>query len=178
MNSAQKARNRTFIAGGLGLLLLAFFTVGTAQAVVFKGPRKAKKATQVESINQLSIKDEDTYVYNPKGKPDPFASFIARQEAFEKKRKKRKPRTYLETLELSQLELTAIVIGAKGRWAMVRDSKGIGHVIKKGTPIGTNGGIVYKILPDRVIIREKHMDFTGKEVTKDIIKKLHASIRK
>ncbi|MBW2084284.1 MAG: pilus assembly protein PilP, partial [Deltaproteobacteria bacterium] len=115
------------------------------------------------------------YVYDPKGKPDPFKSFIAKQEAFEKKRKRRKPRTYLETLELSQLDLIAIVVGPRGRWAMVRDSKGVGHVIKEGTAVGTNGGVVYKITPDRVIIREHRMDFRGKKITKDIVKKLHAS---
>ncbi len=177
MNRAQKAKNRATIAVGLASLMLGFLTVSMAEPVVFKGPRQPKK-TAVETIRRLDTEGEDTYVYNPKGKPDPFSSFIARQEAFERKRKKRKPRTFLETLELSQLELIAIVIGPKGSWAMVRDSKGVGHVIKKGTAIGTNEGVVYKILPDRVIIREKHVDFRGREITKEIVKKLHASITK
>ncbi|RLB23051.1 MAG: hypothetical protein DRG71_06450 [Deltaproteobacteria bacterium] len=175
MKGARKARNRTLIASSIATFLLGFFTASVAQPIVFKGPRKAKEAPAIETIRPTGIQDEATYVYNPKGKPDPFSSFIARQEAFEKKRKRRKPRTYLETLELSQLELIAIIIGPKGNWAMVRDSKGIGHVIKKGTAIGTNGGIVYKVLPDKVIIREKHMDFRGREITKEIVKKLHAS---
>ena len=175
MKGPRKAKSNSLIAGGLITFLLGFFTASIAQPVVFKGPRQAKKPPVFGAMDKGGIQDETTYVYNPKGKPDPFSSFIARQEAFEKKRKKRKPRTYLETLELSQLELIAIIIGPKGNWAMVRDSKGVGHVIKKGTAIGTNGGIVYKILPDKVIIKEKHMDFRGKQFTKLIVKKLHAS---
>jgi len=175
MKGPRKAKSGSIIAGGLVTLLLGCFTASIAQPGVFKGPRQAEKPAQIGAVHKATIQDETTYVYNPKGKPDPFRSFIAKQEAFEKKRKKRKPRTYLETLDLSQLELIAIIIGPKGKWAMVRDSKGVGHVIKKGMAIGTNGGIVHKILPDRVIIREKHMDFRGKEFIKTIVKRLHPS---
>ncbi len=55
---------------------------------------------------------------------------------------------------------------------MVRDSKGLGHVIKKGTPIGTNNGVVYQIKDRVVVIREKYKDFRGKERHKDVNKKL------
>lgn len=110
------------------------------------------------------------YIYDPTGKTDPFKSFIAtQQEKAEKKREK--PRTELETLELSQLTLSVIVIGEKGKWAMVRDSKDKGHIIKRGTPIGTNGGVVYRIIPGEVIIREEFVDFKGKKQFKDVSKK-------
>jgi Tfp pilus assembly protein PilP len=56
---------------------------------------------------------------------------------------------------------------------MVRDSKGVGHVIKKGTPIGLNEGIVHVINDKEVIVREKHKDFrTGQVKVKDTPKKL------
>ena len=90
----------------------------------------------------------------------------------EKEKAKKKPKTYLETLELSQLELIAIVIGPKGRYAMVRDAKGVGHVIKEGTPIGRNNGVVYKITEKEVIIKEEHIDFRGKKMVRLIKKKL------
>jgi len=117
------------------------------------------------------VKEVDKgYLYDPTGKTDPFKSFIAIREETEKKEKK-KPKTYLETLELSQLDLIVIVMGKKGQWAMVKDSKGIGHVIKEGTAIGRNGGVVYAIKEGEVIIREEYKDFRGKIQTKDIIKK-------
>ena len=109
----------------------------------------------------------------PKAQKSPaacLASFIAKREKIEKK-EKRKPRTYLETLNLSQLNLSVIVVSPKGKWAMVRDSKGLGHVIKEGTSIGTNGGIVHEIRAGEVIIREEYKDFRGKIQHKDIVKK-------
>ncbi|PKN64764.1 MAG: hypothetical protein CVU57_13185 [Deltaproteobacteria bacterium HGW-Deltaproteobacteria-15] len=111
------------------------------------------------------------YSYDPSGKTDPFKSFIAEQEAVEEKGV-RKPRTYLETLDLSQLELIAIISGPKGNWAMVRDSKGVGHVIQKGTPIGTNSGTVYAVTEKEVIVREEFKDFRGTVQHRDIAKKL------
>jgi type IV pilus assembly protein PilP len=111
------------------------------------------------------------YTYDPTGKTDPFKTFLAEQEAVEEQ-KQRKPQTYLETLDLSQLELIAIVLSPKGNWAMVRDSKGVGHVIRKGTPIGTNSGMVYAVTDKEVVIREEYKDFRGTVQYKDIPKKL------
>jgi Tfp pilus assembly protein PilP len=117
-----------------------------------------------------SKEDLRDYIYDPTNKTDPFRSFISiREEKAQEEREK--PKTYLETLELSQLSLTAIVIGDKGKWAMVKDSKDLGHVIKEGTPIGTNGGVVYRIKEGEVIIREMEKDFRGNLKPKDIIKK-------
>jgi type IV pilus assembly protein PilP len=116
-------------------------------------------------------KSGDEYFYNPTGKTDPFKSFIAIQEEVEEKRKA-KPKTYLETLDLSQLELIAIVSGPKGNYAMVRDSKGLGHVVMRGTAIGTNGGVVDKITEKEVIIKEDYRDFRGAKKTREITKKI------
>ncbi|MEJ2025236.1 MAG: pilus assembly protein PilP, partial [Deltaproteobacteria bacterium] len=82
------------------------------------------------------------------------------------------PRTYLDTLDLYQLELIATIIYPKGNWAMVRDAKGVGHVIRRGTQIGTNEGIVQKISEGALVIREKHIDFLGKVTTRNVVKKM------
>ena len=112
--------------------------------------------------------------YDPTGRIDPFKSFIAEQEAIEEKKKK-EVKTYLETLDLSQLDLIAIILSPKGNWAMVRDSKGLGYVIRKGTPIGINGGIVHEIREKEVVIREEVRDFKGGQLKlRDIPKKLYS----
>jgi len=111
------------------------------------------------------------YVYDPTGKTDPFKPFISEQESTEEQKQK-KPRTYLETLDLSQLELIAIIVGPKGNYAMVRDSKGVGHVIQKGTPIGTNDGTVYAVTEREVIVREEYKDFRGTVQYRDVAKRL------
>jgi len=106
------------------------------------------------------------YIYDPTGKTDPFKSFIATREEKEKERTK----TYLETLELSQLNVVVIVISSRNRWAMVQDSKGVGHVIKEGTLIGMNSGVVYKIDQGEVIIREEYKDYRGQTQYREITK--------
>ena len=54
---------------------------------------------------------------------------------------------------------------------MVRDSKGIGHVVKEGTAIGKNSGLVYKIMEGEIVIREEFKDFRGRIQHKEIVKK-------
>lgn len=146
--------------------------------LLFVFPVEAKTGRTEEKIQDDSSALNDTgdakteerkYIYNPAGKTDPFKSFIAIQE---EKKEDEEPRTYLETLELSQLSISVIIIGKNDRWAMVKDNKGEGHVIKVGTPIGINRGVVYKILPGEVIIREEYKNsLTGKKEFREVSKK-------
>ena len=169
----KKGRDSLFLA--FVLVFFAFEMVLASQDVIYKEPRPPKKIFKEEAVSgkpeaEGEKKKQITYIYDPTGKTDPFKSFIAIQEEMEEK-KKRKPRTYLETVDLSQLELSVIITSTKGNWAMVRDSKGLGHVIKKGTFIGTNGGIVYEITDKAVIIREEYRDFRGNMQYREISKK-------
>ena len=163
------------------VLVFSFFATGalaTPSEVVYKEPgplkqvvEKDKTALPVADVKKEEKKEGPKYTYDPSGKTDPFKSFIAEQEEMEEKAKRR-PKTYLETLDLSQLELIAIIVGGKGNYAMVKDSKGTGHVIQKGTSVGTNGGFVERITNKEVIIREEYKDFKGAVKYKDIAKKL------
>ena len=162
-------------------LVFSFFATGALAApsdVVYKEPSPLKQVVEkdkpvppVAEVKKEEKKEEPKYAYDPTGKTDPFKSFIAEQEEMDEKAR-RKPKTYLETLDLSQLELIAIIVGAKGNYAIVKDSKGTGHVIQKGTSVGTNGGFVERITEKEVIIREEYKDFKGAVKYKDIAKKL------
>jgi Tfp pilus assembly protein PilP len=155
------------------ILLLMFSPVASAeQGVVYKNARPLKQIADEKTATKTEEKEEAErgYLYDPREKTDPFKSFIAAREE-QKEKEKKKPRTYLETLDLSQLNLSVIVIGPKGKWALVKDPKGVGHVIRKGTPIGTNGGVVYSIKEGEVIVREEYKDFRGKKQFRDISKK-------
>jgi len=134
-------------------------------------PQEVKGAEEGEKVEEaLPIKE---YVYDPRGKPDPFQAFIAEQEPIEEKVEK-KPKTYLETLDISQLDLIAIILGPGENWAMVRDAKGMGYMIKKGTPIGLHDGVVHEIRDKEVIVREKYKDYRRGELAhRDVSKKLH-----
>jgi type IV pilus assembly protein PilP len=160
------------------LVFVGFEFAHATQDLVDKGPRPMKKILGDEKPRALEVakkeerkKEGPQYFYDPSGKTDPFKSFIAEQEEVAEKQK-RKPRTYLETLDLSQLELIAIIVGPQGNYAMVRDSKGTGHVITKGTAIGTDGGVVDNITDREVVIKEEYKDFKGTLKQKEIKKKL------
>jgi Tfp pilus assembly protein PilP len=163
-----RLRNRYFI--GLFLQGLLIFSLSTPLLAEQK-EENVKDNRSPEAIAETQKLDANkdnanNYIYDPTNKTDPFKSFIATME----EKEKNKTKTYLETLELSQLDLVVTVISPKGRWAMVRDSKGLGHVIKEGTPIGTNNGVVFKISQGQVVIHEEYKDFRGQTQYKEIIK--------
>ena len=165
----RRAKSSLFI-----LLIFAFIYLDVAfcaQEPVYKPARTPIPEKDTKGVASEGKKSDELYYYNPTGKTDPFKSFIAIQEEVEEKRKA-KPKTYLETLDLSQLELIAIINGPKGSYAMVRDSKGLGHVVMRGTAIGTNGGVIDKITEKEVIIKEEYRDFRGTKKTREITKKI------
>jgi Tfp pilus assembly protein PilP len=173
-----------FVLFGIAAIPI-FLGINSAQAkdkVVLKISEDKKKITEpskkpeenkADTIETEPKKGEETvaYSYDPTNKVDPFKSFIVvRRELEEEEREK--PRTYLETLDVSQLTVSAIVLTSKESWALVRDSKGDGHPIKVGSPIGKRGGRVIKILDKEVVVRESYKDFRGREIVNDISMKL------
>ena len=158
---------RLFIFGLFMISVMFFLLADVTLAAPKDEAQKDQNTTKDVSDDKTSETEaEKDYLYDPTGKTDPFKSFIVALEEEEEK-----PKTYLETLELSQLTLSVIVISPKGKWAMVRDSKGDGHVITEGTPIGTKGGVVHEIKEGEVIVREKFKDFRGRIQYNDIVKK-------
>lgn len=172
---------------GIGsiVLVLGMAQAQTDKKAVFKIPKEEKKAAEpapkpvkeepkaIETkVEPKKEKEETVYSYDPTNKPDPFKSFITVKEELEEKKVREKPKTYLETLDISQLVISAIVLTDSGNWALVRDSKGDGHVIKVGTPIGRGGGRVTEIREDKVVVRESYKDFRGREIVRDRLMKL------
>jgi len=160
-------------------ILLGISTAQAKEKVTVKILKEKKEATEPskEPVKEITAtvdtegKAKAAYFYDPTNKPDPFKSFIVVRRELEEK-KQGKPKTYLETLDISQLTISAIVLGSKGNWALVRDSKGDGHVIKVGTLIGKQSGKVTRILEKEVVVTESYKDIKGREKIKDISIKL------
>ncbi|MBN1277662.1 MAG: pilus assembly protein PilP [Deltaproteobacteria bacterium] len=146
--------------------------------VVFKEARPEKDLTEK--------KEEAAYVYNPAGKTDPFVPFIvevvertkttqekaakasssewqAKMESMLKEMKE--PKTELQRIDIANLTLTSVIKGKDKIWAMVSDPDGRGYLIKKGTCIGTNGGIV-----EEIISEDRQTSFGTEAVRKITIK--------
>ena len=160
-------------------ILLGISTAQAKEKVTVKIPTDKKEVAEPskkptegkEAAVDIEDKAKVAYFYDPANKTDPFKSFIIVRRELEEK-EQGKPKTYLETLDISQLTISAIVLGNKGNWALVRDSKGDGHVIKVGTLIGRQSGKVMRILEKEVVVREAIKDIRGREKIKDISIKL------
>lgn len=105
--------------------------------------------------------------YSRKGRTSPFEPFLFGPEpdvtlTEQEQLQIRAPQTPLEKMDLSQVRLTGILRAAGKTRALVEEASGKGYVINEGTFIGNKGGLVSKILPDRVIVEEKYLDIYGK----------------
>lgn len=111
---------------------------------------------------------ENTYNYNPAGKPDPFRPFVEEVIAAKKKAEKKKVLSIfpLQRIETDQFKLVGIAGDQKHRLAMVEDATKKFYPISIGTRIGINDGKVLEILPDRVVVEEGR----GKKAKKIILK--------
>jgi len=124
-------------------ILLGISTTQAKEKVIVKIPKVKKEAAEPskKSMEETTVavdtkeKAEAAYFYDPINKIESLQILYCCKKGVRGKRQGT-PKTYLETLDISQLIISAIVLGSKGNWALVRDSKGDGHVIKVGTLIG------------------------------------------
>lgn len=111
-------------------------------------------------------------IYNPKERINPFLPLFrsenkessAPAQPNKSKRKKRIPQTPLEKISLDQLKLVAIIRAASGNRALVEDRSGKGYIVKKGTYIGLNAGIVTQINADNIVVEEELENLMGELV--------------
>ena len=148
---------------------------------------KQEQQAKVETKEVVKLKPPNAIPpFDPEKLPDPFVSYFIRSkrnESLDLERRKREqlerdeklkqeqiaaerklrelkePKTELQKLDLSQLTLTAVVKDNAKDWAMVRDPRGMGYILKKGVAIGTNGGVIKKIVyrGRKVIIDEPYL---------------------
>lgn len=172
----MEPRTTHYVATIIAIICLLFFVSSSGAVPAQDIPEPAYKDLRPHK----QPLDPDTI-------PDPFLSYLVkqgqrasaraavekdRQVAAEEELRKEKQaaaekldellvaRTELQKLALSQLTLTAIIQADSATWAMVRDPKGRGFVLKKGTRIGTNGGTVHRIARNekKVIIKEPYLE--------------------
>lgn len=105
---------------------------------------------------------EITFVYDPAGKRDPFrpVDFAPKIDT--------EGKTPLEKYELGQFKLTAVLKDAEEPTGIVELPGGKGFTVKKGAKIGLHGGEVVEILPNKMVIVESYVDFTGEKTSKTV----------
>lgn len=104
----------------------------------------------------------ETYTYEKKGKRDPFQPY--RHNAWVRE----DTQGPLMAYELEQLSVVAVVWDTNNPRALVADPRGDTHVVREGTPIGKNDGLVIHIGDNMVLVKETYVDFAGEMTTNDV----------
>jgi Tfp pilus assembly protein PilP len=167
--------------GLVGALLLFGAALFPAAAQSLDEP-----TAEAESLPETSpklpywLQTPDGYVYGSADKPDPFLPFVrptlpAAQAGFQPLASDR-PLTPLEEVEITQLRVVGILWEygqAASVLAMVEMPDGKGYVLRPGTFVGRNGGVVQTITREKVIIQEKGLDYIGRPVSREVVLSLH-----
>ncbi len=163
----------TFILLVLGIMIIAAALPKAQAKAEQSGKVLESKKPDLKPAGAAGVAADKTvspalYEYNSKGRRDPFATLIIKTEAG-----KKKGATPIESYEVAEFKLTAILWDASGFYALVSTPDGKNFTLKEGTIIGLHGGKIYKITRDSVIIREVLKDYRGIAMPKDTVLKLH-----
>lgn len=156
-------------------LTLTFALVGCLSAplrAVVPGeeaPADAPAAVLPVAENDNALRAPDPAL-QPEQKPeddgrDPFRPFTLDLRPAEPT----EPLTPLQTYDLRQLTVAAVMWDFNPPLAMLEDELGMGFIVSPGTLIGRQGGVVTGIQPGRVVVDEKMVDFYGHEQVNRVV---------
>lgn len=131
-----------------------------------QSPSEPLSTPKVEDLVQRM---EMIYNYQVEGRRDPFKSLLLGL-----KEKKKTGLTPLQQRSLGELKVIGIVWSSQEYMAMIETPDGKGFLLKKGTLVGPEGGVVKKITENSIIIEEVYSDYYGKKRSKKTMLKLHA----
>lgn len=122
-------------------------------------PVAAPAAVQAVAENDQPARAPDPAAQKEDDGRDPFRPFTLDLRPAEPT----EPITPLQTYELRQLTVAAVMWNFNPPLAMLEDELGMGFIVSPGTLIGRQGGVVTGIQPGRVLVDEKMVDFYGHE---------------
>lgn len=151
----MKTFHSMFISGALALALAGCGE--DAPPPPPPAPARAKADAPKDKAAETAVAAGPTYVYNynPVGKRDPFRSPIEDvKTTVEPAGPQVACNEPLCQWDIDQLKLVAVVTGDANPLAMVEDPLGRGHIVRRNTRMGRQGGKVTQILRDQVIVTE------------------------
>lgn len=182
MLAFKRSLSAVFISIVGALLYSALSWGSNGSEIIMKPPRAGKKILLRANHDRRATAYATAEILRRlKDLPDPFKPyFLQTAKELEKRLRAMKrlkelstPKTELQKFSLSQLKLTSVLKTEDGIWAMVKDPRGRGHVVKEGTFIGNKGAQVDKIIMKRhmkegmlrlvrkIIIKEPYVDKHG-----------------
>ena len=157
------------------LILLAFISLGckdkgaTDKKPVAQVPAAAGPAASAAVQKEEPKVEKEIYVYDPKGRRDPFMSLV---QVSKPKAQRKKGASPIENFDVDEIKLIAIAWDSKQYYALVTMPDTKSYTIRKGMTLGLNNGKVIDITRDSVLIREQITDYKGQPKSKDTILKL------
>jgi Tfp pilus assembly protein PilP len=147
--------------------------VGEAQKAGKEEPKKEEKKEEALPALPADKKPEfEAYVYDAKGKRDPFVSLIEISKKEKEAEKKKKGLTPSESFDVADINVIAIAWEKDRYYAMVQLPDKKYFTVKEGTALGIYGGRVIRIDKGSVLVREYVKDYKGEVQPKDTILKL------
>lgn len=128
-----------------------------------KEPSEPSKSASDPAVQQTAIEaPENDFVFDPTGLRDPFKpykTFVRKpqpvlSEADRLTRKKEIELSELQSLDLSTVQLVAVVWDTASPRAMIRTRGGSLHTLRRNTKVGRNNGVVAAIREGEVVILE------------------------
>lgn len=114
---------------------------------------KAAKQEQAPAPSPASSAAALAYSYTPIGKRDPFRGrTMVEAAASQSEAEMQICDEPLCQFDLNDLSLVAVVSGDANPLGMVEDRGGIGHVVRRNSKIGRNGGKVTQIIRDCIVV--------------------------
>jgi len=153
----------SLFAGGFGC---SKEPVAPQPVVKRQAPKPEAKAPVPPATEAQAKKAEQVVLYDPRGKRDPFVSFIRVEE----RRKAGNGTALLPPLQrydLGELKFVGVIWMKKGALGLVEDAEGKGYSVTVGTRIGRSGGVVSRITGKEILVREEFVGNRGEKIAKE-----------
>lgn len=148
-----------------GLLFSIFFGCGEAIDGGGEAPAPAPPAApRARAADAGDGTSKEQWFYNPAGKRDPFASFMARQSSSQISA----DAPPLQRWDTDKFGLTGVIWSVDVPRALLIDPEGIGHVVRLGTYVGRNWGKVTAISEDGIVVTEEYRTIDGELVVNPV----------
>ena len=164
------------ISMAVGILAAVFLFAGgfgcskepaAPQPVVKRqAPKPEAKAPAAPAAEAQAKKAEQVALYDPRGKRDPFVSFVRVEE-----RRKAGLDTMalppLQRYDLGELKFVGVIWTKKGALGLVEDAEGKGYSVTVGTRIGRSGGVVSRITGKEILVKEEFVGNRGEKILRE-----------
>lgn len=165
-------RHVSLVAGFLAIVALLAGGYGCSkepppqQVVKKQAPKPDAKPPAAAVAEAQAKKAEPVALYDPRGKRDPFVSFVK----VEDRRKSLVDTAMLPPLqryELGELKFVGVLWTKQGARGLVEDAEGKGYSVTVGMRIGRSGGVVSRITEKEILVREEFIGNRGEKVVKE-----------